>query len=310
MIPILTNVAVALPGHLRRLVPDRGVLLDPGPRPRDAARRQPQRLPGDPGRSPIYIACITMLVNLRRPTCSTARRSAGGAQVSAGPPRRAGMRRRRRAVGAGAARRRSAASARQASGAAWRRFRGDRVGMVSLVDRRRLPRCWSLLAALGLVARDWQAELGVPSAPPTFLGPAQATPGAATASPRRPGRTSTLGRRSAGAAATPSGPSSPRSTRRTETREGRDPALRRRPARPRRARQGDQGRADLDLRRRARRAARDADRHRARRLRRLLRRQDRRPARMGLQRLHRDARHPADLRLRRGVRARHRLGRC
>ena len=36
-------------GHLRRLVPDRGVLLDPRPRPRDPARRQPQRLPGDPG---------------------------------------------------------------------------------------------------------------------------------------------------------------------------------------------------------------------------------------------------------------------
>ena len=36
-------------GHLRRLVPDRGVLLDPRPRPRDPARRQPQRLPRHPG---------------------------------------------------------------------------------------------------------------------------------------------------------------------------------------------------------------------------------------------------------------------
>ena len=36
-------------GHLRRLVPDRGLLLDPGPGPRGAAGGQPQRLPGDPG---------------------------------------------------------------------------------------------------------------------------------------------------------------------------------------------------------------------------------------------------------------------
>jgi peptide/nickel transport system permease protein len=55
--------------------------------------------------------------------------------------------------------------------AAWRRFRRDRVGIgatwvvaafVLLV----------LLAALGLVASDWQVEKGVPNAPPTFMGPA------------------------------------------------------------------------------------------------------------------------------------------
>jgi len=58
---------------------------------------------------------------------------------------------------------------------AWRRFRGDRVGMVSLVVVVAFLGL-VLLAALGLVARDWQAELGVPSAPPTFLGPAGAAP--------------------------------------------------------------------------------------------------------------------------------------
>ena len=61
---------------------------------------------------------------------------------------------------------------------AWHRFRGDRVGMVSLLVVVAFLGL-VLLAALGLVARDWQAELGVPSAPPTFLGPAQAAPGAA-----------------------------------------------------------------------------------------------------------------------------------
>lgn len=55
--------------------------------------------------------------------------------------------------------------------AAWRRFRGDRVGMLSLW----VVAAFALLmgaAALGLVARDWQAERGVPNAPPSFLGPA------------------------------------------------------------------------------------------------------------------------------------------
>ncbi|MCY7315764.1 MAG: ABC transporter permease [Rubrivivax sp.] len=55
--------------------------------------------------------------------------------------------------------------------AAWRRFRADRVGLVSLV----VVVLFLLLiiaASLGLVARNWQAEVGVPNAPPTFLGPA------------------------------------------------------------------------------------------------------------------------------------------
>ena len=55
--------------------------------------------------------------------------------------------------------------------AAWRRLRADRVGFVSLgvvLAFIVLIAC----AALGLVAKDWQNEVGVPNAPPTFMGPA------------------------------------------------------------------------------------------------------------------------------------------
>jgi peptide/nickel transport system permease protein len=70
---------------------------------------------------------------------------------------------------------------------AWRRFRSDRVGMVSLV----VVGAFLLLvvaAALGLVAGDWQAERGMPNAPPGFLGPAAKTAAGAngSAAPRGP----------------------------------------------------------------------------------------------------------------------------
>ncbi|MCA3217854.1 MAG: ABC transporter permease [Burkholderiales bacterium] len=54
--------------------------------------------------------------------------------------------------------------------AAWRRLRNDKVGMVSLA----IVVFFLLLilaAAIGLVAKDWQKEVGVPNAPPTFMGP-------------------------------------------------------------------------------------------------------------------------------------------
>jgi peptide/nickel transport system permease protein len=53
---------------------------------------------------------------------------------------------------------------------AWRRFRGDRVGMVSLL----IVAAFLVLIALsavGVVAGHWQQEVGVPNAPPTILGP-------------------------------------------------------------------------------------------------------------------------------------------
>jgi peptide/nickel transport system permease protein len=56
-------------------------------------------------------------------------------------------------------------------GAAWRRFRSDRVGVVSLA----IVAAFVLLigaAAAGLVAAGWQQEVGVPNAPPHFVGPA------------------------------------------------------------------------------------------------------------------------------------------
>jgi peptide/nickel transport system permease protein len=53
---------------------------------------------------------------------------------------------------------------------AWRRLRNDKVGVVSLA----IVIFFLLLilgAALGLVAGNWQKEVGVPNAPPTFMGP-------------------------------------------------------------------------------------------------------------------------------------------
>ena len=55
-------------------------------------------------------------------------------------------------------------------GLAWRRYRRDRVGVVSLA----IVAAFLMLIALSsvkLVAGDWQREVGVPNAPPTLLGP-------------------------------------------------------------------------------------------------------------------------------------------
>jgi peptide/nickel transport system permease protein len=54
--------------------------------------------------------------------------------------------------------------------AAWRRFKTDRVGLVSAL----VVIAFLLLIALsasGLIAKNWQQEVGVANAPPTFLGP-------------------------------------------------------------------------------------------------------------------------------------------
>ena len=69
--------------------------------------------------------------------------------------------------------------------AAWRRFQRDRIGMagaaVVLVFLVVIA-----LAALGLVAGDWQREVGVPNAPPTLLGPAPAEQQTALEVPKGP----------------------------------------------------------------------------------------------------------------------------
>jgi oligopeptide transport system permease protein len=69
--------------------------------------------------------------------------------------------------------------------AAWRRLRKDKVGVVSLV----VVACFLLmivLTATGLVAGGWQKEVGVPSAPPTFMGPARPVASETIAAPSGP----------------------------------------------------------------------------------------------------------------------------
>jgi peptide/nickel transport system permease protein len=54
--------------------------------------------------------------------------------------------------------------------AAWRRFKSDRVGMISAT----IVVGFLLMIALsfsGLIAKNWQAEVGVANAPPGFVGP-------------------------------------------------------------------------------------------------------------------------------------------
>ena len=57
--------------------------------------------------------------------------------------------------------------------AAWRRFRSDRVGFVSLLVVAFFI-LMIVLSGVGLVAGGWQNEVGVPNAPPTLMGPGAA----------------------------------------------------------------------------------------------------------------------------------------
>lgn len=69
--------------------------------------------------------------------------------------------------------------------AAWRRFKADRVGMVSAL----IVIAFLLLIVasfFGLVAKNWQAEVGVANAPPSFLGPRTAEAGSALPVPTGP----------------------------------------------------------------------------------------------------------------------------
>ncbi len=83
---------------------------------------------------------------------------------------------------------RVAGSAQRSEGvwrAAWKRLRADHVGMVSLAIVLVFV-VLIVLSALGLVARGWQAEVGEPSAPPGFVGPAAKTEAAAIVLPKGP----------------------------------------------------------------------------------------------------------------------------
>lgn len=55
---------------------------------------------------------------------------------------------------------------------AWRRFRNDRVGVVSFAIVLAFL-ALTLASALGFIAADWEKEVGVSYAPPVFLGPDQ-----------------------------------------------------------------------------------------------------------------------------------------
>jgi peptide/nickel transport system permease protein len=69
--------------------------------------------------------------------------------------------------------------------AAWKRLRSDRVGIGSLIVV--LFFIGLILAsAAGLVAEEWQMEVGLPSAPPSFMGPAPKVESSAIPVPKGP----------------------------------------------------------------------------------------------------------------------------
>ena len=69
--------------------------------------------------------------------------------------------------------------------ASWRRLRSDKVGITAMIVVG-LFLLLVTLAGTGLVASQWQQELGVPNAPPTVLGPAPAEAIGAIAVPKGP----------------------------------------------------------------------------------------------------------------------------
>ena len=69
--------------------------------------------------------------------------------------------------------------------ASWRRLKTDRVGVACMVIVA-LFLVLVLLAATNLVAAGWQAEVGVPNAPPTLLGPQPAEDTGTIATPKGP----------------------------------------------------------------------------------------------------------------------------
>ena len=69
--------------------------------------------------------------------------------------------------------------------AAATRFKTDRVGLTSLVIVT-LFLLLVLASSVGLIAKDWQVERGVPDAPPTFMGPAPKTESVAVTAPTGP----------------------------------------------------------------------------------------------------------------------------
>ncbi|MEO3690952.1 ABC transporter permease [Roseateles paludis] len=69
--------------------------------------------------------------------------------------------------------------------AAWKRLRTDRVGMTCMAIVAAFL-VLVLAAALDVIAADWQREVGVPDAPPTFVGPRPAEDVGAIIEPKGP----------------------------------------------------------------------------------------------------------------------------
>lgn len=69
--------------------------------------------------------------------------------------------------------------------AAWQRLRHDRVGMACLMIVGAFA-VLILIATLGLIAADWQREVGLPYAPPAFVGPDRDEAQQAIAAPKGP----------------------------------------------------------------------------------------------------------------------------
>jgi len=70
-------------------------------------------------------------------------------------------------------------------GLAWRRLRADRVAMASLAVVAAFL-LMLLLSATGLIVADWEDEVGVNYAPPSFVGAAPAVPAMVPAAPAQP----------------------------------------------------------------------------------------------------------------------------
>src|SRR5205085_3272500 len=148
-------------------VPDRGVLLDPGPGPRGLPGRGPQRLSRDPGRDHLP----------RRPHdghqphhrhALQAGRPAGGPQMSAVTEAVNPV-----AIEAPVVPIPPVAEIPKSPSVwaeAWMRLKRDRVGMVSLYVVA-VFMVLVLLAQVGVIASGWSEESGLPFAPPTFVGP-------------------------------------------------------------------------------------------------------------------------------------------
>nr|WP_313872797.1 hypothetical protein [Rugamonas sp. DEMB1] len=152
---------------------------------------------------------------------------------------------------------------------AWRRLRADRVAMLALAVVAAFL-LMLLLSAGGLLVADWEDEVAVSYAPPSFVGaaPAELAAAAAAGAPRPANEFDPLADEPAPAAR----PRRRRWHRRRRLGAAANLALRRGQMGPRRGQENHQGRRDLDRRRPGGGAAGGRPGHLVRRLLRLLRR--------------------------------------